>query len=125
MSYLIRFHLAKGSNFMKWQVKNQDDKTVSYYDPDAVSLCLENVVLCNQSGTAKKINKGANKTVCAWMRCNSVKIMSVYSDEISDNLKLRYNPRIAPYWRDVHGDDIDKTTYEGVLTIGRSIYIIS
>lgn len=64
----VRFHLGAGKNFMKWQVK--EDGRVSYFDPETTNLVLINAKLRNQIETAKKINQGANKTVCAWVECD-------------------------------------------------------
>ena len=75
--YQVRFHLAKGENFMKWQVKDLSNGEVNYYDPSEYQLVMYDSVLKNQKTTAKKINCGANKTVCAWIRAGRVVIRSL------------------------------------------------
>ena len=55
MNYKIRFHLAKGVNFMKWQIKDTKSGEVIYISPKYYSLHFEGVTLKNsKSPTAKQ-----------------------------------------------------------------------
>ena len=65
MNYKIRFHLAKGVNFMKWQIKDTKSGEVIYISPKDYSLHFEGVTLKNSKSTANRIKQGSNKTVCA------------------------------------------------------------
>ena len=91
---------------MKFQVKNLKTGEVEYYDPDTTSLVLYDCVLKNQKTTAQKINCGANKTVCAWVRAGKVVVLNTTYLQAHEH-EVSYNPRIAPYWRDFEGNDID------------------
>ena len=59
--YRVRFHLAKGENFMKWQVFDKLHGTKEYYDPDTRSIIMRDCLLGNHATTAKKIFDGDNK----------------------------------------------------------------
>lgn len=120
--FQIRFHLAKGKNFMKFQVKNLKTGEVQYHDPDTASLVLYDCVLKNQKTTAQKINCGANKTVCAWVRAGKVVILNKPMGMMASEYEVSYNPRIAPYWRDFEGNDIDNESFGEIRTIGRSLF---
>lgn len=117
----VRFHLAQGPNFMKWQVKDNKGK-VSYYAPEKYSLSLYNAKLRNQRGTAEKIYGGANKTVCAWIDCEQVIATAHASPEIDPNKELRYNPRVAPHWLDIDQYNVDGQEVEKITTIGRKVF---
>jgi hypothetical protein len=100
--YQVRFHLGKGENHGKWQVKSMAG--VRYYDPATVSLTLLDCQLRNQPATAKKVYDGANKSVCAWIDCNEVLTAAPHTPA---GLPVSYNPRVAPHWRDEAGENID------------------
>lgn len=122
-NYTVRFHLAKGVNFMKWQVKHIATGQVSYYCPSKVELRLFNCKLRNQSGTAKKINEGANKTVCAWIDCDSILIKSCSDDPyFKFTEEYKYDPKRFPYWVDSNKVNRDNTEHKELYTLGRCIY---
>lgn len=118
----VRFHLAKGENYMKWQVKSPD--STEYYDPQRVRLHMVGCKLRNVRGTADKIcNEGADKTVCAWVECDSVRVemLSLTDVTMSDgNDVLYYNPRILPHWFDTRvlgkPRNIDNWEYDNLIT---------
>lgn len=113
----VRFHLAQGENYMKWQVKNHKGE-VTYHDPQEVTLAMYECKLVNQQGTAQKIFDGANKTVCAWIECEGICILD--PTEITDN-KVSYNPRVAPHWM-MNGVVVDKVRFNYLRTSGRGVY---
>ena len=119
----VRFHLARGENFMKWQVKSEDG--IQYIDPEVFSLVMTDCKLRNQKASAEKIFKGANKSVCAWVECFS---LSVYPrlecEKIVTQDNLSYNPKIAPHWRDSVNTDVDNSVYSVVKTIGNKMYTV-
>lgn len=112
----VRFHLAAGENFMKWQVK--EGGRVSYYDPETTNLVLFNARLRNQVGTAKKINEGANKTVCAWVECDRIEL----TEKPVHREAVLYNPRVAPHWRDGNHNNIDGVAFEKLVSVNRTLY---
>lgn len=123
--YQVRFHLAKGENFMKWQVKDLSNGEVNYYDPSEYQLVMYDCVLKNQKTTAKKINCGANKTVCAWIRAGRVVIRSLArQSEYPYSLiyEVSYNPRVNPFWTNYDGIDVDNTEYGEVMSVGRKLF---
>ena len=125
--YKVRFHLAPGENFMKWQVKDAEGN-VSFYEPSEVSLKLCNCFLRNQPTTAKKIHDGANKTVCAWVECESVEV--VRSVKFKNGFHLAYNPRVMPNWflnnekSKLHGKNLDGKEFREVLSSNRRLYLV-
>jgi len=117
MKYKIRFHLGKGENYKKWQVKH--DKTITYYDPENFNITMINCRLRNHKKTAEKIFAGANKTVCAWIECEEVIISENKSFESSKEIK--YNPKVAPYWLE-NNENADNNKYQMLQTNKRKIY---
>lgn len=120
MSYRVRFHLAKGPNFLKWQVKNMETGDVSYHDPKQVSLRLRTARLKNQKATALKINQGANKSVCAWVEADEATVLA--PSEYSDLEPVSYNPKIEPFWRDRQNANIDGTSHTVIVTEGNRLF---
>jgi len=115
----VRFHLATGENYMKWQVRSGD--SITYYDPHEVSLHMTGCRLRNQRGTAEKILNGENKTVCAWVECESVQVLPPSPAKSPIN-PVRYNPRKFPHWFNLALEDIDNHTFEALATDSRLIY---
>jgi hypothetical protein len=126
-TYKVRFHLAQGENFMKWQVKDSEGNA-SFYEPSEVSLKLRNCFLRNQPTTARKIHDGANKTVCAWVECESVEVVKMV--KISKGYHLSYNPRVRPNWSldniesFWHGENMDGKVFYEVLSSNKRLYSV-
>jgi hypothetical protein len=123
--YKVRFHLAAGAHFMHWQVKDTTPGEIAYYDPAMTDLTLHGCTLRNQPATARKINAGASKTVCAWIDADTVTAWPkspVPAEWVGDAPKVAYNPRIAPHWRDQSGANVDGRRYDVLVTEGRQIY---
>jgi len=124
--YRVRFHLAKGDNYMKWQVLDKKRGTKKYYEPDAYSIQMLDCKLGNQPATAKRIFNGENKTVCAWVECENIAIWdadySMKSYSIDDMTHYKYNPRKNPHWfTDTH-DNMDGKKFRVMFTHDRKIY---
>lgn len=117
----VRFHLAKGHNFMKWQIKNGTE--VNYETPSDVSLVMFNVKLKNTRATAKKIHDGAFKTVCAWVECEDISVTSQVMCNRDEFSMVSYNPKRNPYWTDVSGKNVDNREFAIAFTDGRSIFV--
>lgn len=116
MRYQVRFHLGKGKHFGHWQVKSAVG--VQYHNPATTSLTLLDCQLRNQPGTARKIHAGEHKKVCAWIDCNEV----IVSGRLSVvGLPCKYNPKVAPNWRNRSGDNIDNQRVEVLRTEGREV----
>lgn len=117
--FKVRFHLAKGKNFRKWQIKSKSE--VSYYDPDEVQLILTNCILRNHPKTAKQIFDGSNKTVCAWIECLDYAVLNQICMINEQNI-LQYNPRIMPCWRNVDNQNMDNHDFKKIVSSGRHLY---
>jgi|DEB0MinimDraft_10_1074344.scaffolds.fasta_scaffold00262_26 hypothetical protein len=125
LKYKVRFHLAKGPNYQRWQVRYGDQ--VDYYDPEDVTLDMYGCKLCNQRKTAEAIHNGENKTVCAWVQCDHLEVKPRHEHTLPDPkgfVAVRYNPREAPYWyQDNRERNVDNMRYVCLTTIGRLIVI--
>jgi len=115
----VRFHLAQGVNFMKWQIKDNKGNVI-YLEPSEVSLSLHNCKLVNRPSTAKKIHEGAHKTVCAWIECEGYNINK--PPTVVDNQIVTYNPRVTPNWV-LNGENVDGVIYEEIETLNRALHL--
>jgi hypothetical protein len=117
--YKIRFNLGTGENYLKWKVTSPNGD-VNYYDPKDVCIHMERCKLVNQQGTAKKIYDGANKTVCAWIECETLIVQRIVK-RTSKGIKVTFNPRVQPNWV-CDGEIVDKGLYETLYTFENGIY---
>tara|TARA_R110000764_G_scaffold542_8_gene2093 strand:- start:4493 stop:6352 length:1860 start_codon:yes stop_codon:yes gene_type:complete len=114
--FKVRFHLGRGENYMKWKIEDVENKTDKFYDPEKVNLVLSDCKLTNQPTTANKIFTGQmNKAPIAYVQCNEVSV-------IEKDDQIRYNPRVAPNWINKEQDNIDNTSYDQVVSEGRSLF---
>ncbi len=120
MSIKVRFHLAAGENFRKWQVRKGNE--VSFYSPNEVNILMVGCKLRNHLSIAKKIHEGANKEVCAWVECQSVEIKSKGEMQVDTSAPVSYNPRIAPHWVDSFGLNADDLCCPYVVSEGNRLY---
>lgn len=123
--YKVRFHLARGKHFMHWQVKSSEG-IVSYVDPQDNQLALLGCKLSLQPTAAQKIHDGANKTVCAWIECEEVQVLSV--DRIKPNeqdYRIRFNPRVSPNWIDENNTIVSGEQYQILFTSDRTLWAVS
>ena len=117
----VRFNLSRGKNFMKWKVE-YPNKTVEYYDPEQVQLILTNAQLRNYKKVAEKIYNGANKSVCAWVLCDSVEIKTTDFKELNDSFdRIKYNPRIKPNWT-INEEIADNEFMELIISENNKLY---
>lgn len=119
MSYKIRFHLGKGENYLKWQIKTPEGD-VLFFPPEEVNIGIVNGKLVNQKGTARKIYEGANKTVCAWIEAERIYILKP-SHFGEKGTEVSYNPRVYPAWMH-EGNNVDGVVYKRLTTRGRKIF---
>ena len=125
--YKIRFHLARGDNFMKWQVRSTDGNVVEYYRPEKEQIAMFNAKLKVQLGTSKKIHEGACKTVCAWIECDDFQVLG-QPDFVKPNVNdfyVRFNPRHNPNWVDMHGNIMNDEEYNLIVTQDRSLFVVT
>jgi hypothetical protein len=138
----VRFNLGKGKNYLKWKI--QSTTGVEYHYPDDVQLIMHNCILKNNRKVADKIHSGENKDVCAWILCESISILSkdikwqpYLEIDKTTSLKLRYNPRVAPYWTtkshifsspvfdNTHSEsNADNTTFNKIASLSKELFII-
>lgn len=118
--YKVRFNLGSGRRYMTWKVTNTETNEVQYLEPNEVSLRLIGATLHNNKKTAKKINNGAHKRVCAWINCLELQILEP-KDVVGD--VISYNPRVLPYW--IHNDEnVDGKTYHTLMTSNKTVFLI-
>ena len=125
--YKIRFHLARGENFMKWQVRSTDGNVVEYYRPEKEQIAMFNAKLKVQLGTSTKIHEGACKTVCAWVECDDFQVLG-QPDFVKPNVNdfyVRFNPRVNPNWVDMHGNIMNDEEYNLIVTQDRSLFVVT
>lgn len=116
----VRFNLSRGKNWMKWKVEYPDGE-VEYFDPETNYLSLMGCTLKNSRRTAQKIFQGEHKTVCAWILCESIRVKRFPSFPRDESRRLRYNPKVAPYWTEGE-KNVDGEDYLFVHTIGKEVY---
>ena len=119
--YRVRFHLAKGDNFMKWQVFDKQKNIKEYHDPETRSIIMRNCMLGNQPATAKKIFNGDNKTVCAWVACEEVVVVDSVPS-LSRMEHYKYNPRKNPHWFTDKTNNADGRKFRIMVTNKRKVY---
>ena len=125
--YKIRFHLARGENFMKWQVRSTDGNVVEYYRPEKEQIAMFNAKLKVQLGTSTKIHEGACKTVCAWIECEDFQVLG-QPDFVKPNVNdfyVRFNPRHNPNWVDMHSNIMNDEEYSLLVTQDRSLFVVT
>lgn len=128
----VRFHLQKGKNFRKWQVKIMKGRKkveVYYYDPAEYQLEMRGCKLVNNLKDAEKVHAAGVKDVTGWIQCEEVMLRKEFHPVLPvDGLeKLHYNPIRDVHWRresdggEFHWDD---TNYATLITDGRQVYIL-
>ena len=131
--YKVRFHLGRGKNFMKWQVTsnlNTGDGTgakhvVSYVNPQGNQLAMLGCKLSLQPTAAQKIHDGANKTVCAWIECESVQVLEVNRLKPNEqDYRIKFNPRQNPEWTDGYNNVVSGNEYEIIFTNDRTLWVV-
>lgn len=118
--YTIRFNLSRGINFEKWKIR-YPDKTIEYFNPNDVTIIMEDCFLRNQKGTATKIFNGSDKTVCAWIESESILIKEVGDNKYEITDQIKYNPRINPFWT-MNDTNIDGVKIDKIISIDRELF---
>tara|TARA_A100001391_G_C4957456_1_gene248920 strand:+ start:187 stop:606 length:420 start_codon:yes stop_codon:yes gene_type:complete len=123
MTIKVRFHLGRGPNYQRWQVRFGDNAP-EYFDPEDCILEMHNAVLRNQRGTAEKILNGDNKTVCAWVECDHLEVKPRGQYYIPRAKQFcHYNPKRRAHWFNNNREDIDNTEHKLLATFGKLIII--
>ena len=123
----VRFHLLKGKNFRKWQVKVMRGRTkvsVQYYDPNEVQLELKDCRLANNLKKSAKVHKAQKKDVSGWVHCEEVEVTRLPTEGLE---RLFYNPIKNIHWRRESDEGEfawDESTYSTLVTGGRQVYIL-
>jgi hypothetical protein len=124
----VRFHLLKGKNYRKWQVKTMKGRkkiNEYYFDPAEYQLEMKDCKLVNEVKKAEKVHAQQRKDVSGWVHCKEV----LFQEPIPvDNLeKLFYNPIKDVYWRregDAGEFVWDDSQYSTLITSGRQVYVL-
>jgi len=130
--YKMRYHLGRGKNYKKWQLKFMSPVgnfalSTDYKKPSEFTALLHNCKLKSQEGTAKRIFKGDNKTVCAWIEFEDYTELVAYDSIVkriaSESSKLySYNPRKHPHWVSQDNDNEDGAEVDTILVHKRTLY---
>ena len=120
--YKVRFHLASGDNYMKWQVFDLQEGTKDYFDPEFKSIIMRDCRLGNNPATAKKIFDGENKTVCAWVACEDVTIIDSPNSISKRMTHYKYNPKKNPHWHTQTCHNVDNLPLKTMVTHKRKVY---
>lgn len=121
MKNIIRFHLAKGQNYKKWQITTieKNKKIINYY-PTNIQLQLNNCKLINKINKAQKIYKSGKKDVCGWIEFETFEIINECS---TDNLEeLFYNPIKNPRWIK-NNQIVDNYQFDKLITNNNQVFI--
>jgi hypothetical protein len=121
-SIRVRFNLGKGPNYMKWKIQYPDGR-VDYKDPNTTQLVLEDCILKNHQGVAKRIYEGGNKTVCAWILCKKIQFKKIKLDGEIEKMKVQYNPRHLPFWI-YKGDIVDGMGFDRICSQDKGLYVL-
>jgi hypothetical protein len=107
--------LITGKNYKKWKI-DYGNNNVIYYSIDEVFLIMKNYLLNNNT-------KIANKNVCAFIICENIEIILKTESILEKNdLEVKYNPKVNPYW--VFNDvNYDNKTISELYTVSNKIYI--
>jgi hypothetical protein len=117
----VRYHLQKGQHYKHWQFKDTKTKYTWYVHPEEQIIELHNCVLYNNRNVADKIYTGANKDVCAWIKCKGV-IYSFDKDIPSYCTHLKYDPKILPYWHIHTGRNIDGFAFDTLYLTSKGVF---
>ena len=113
--------LARGDNYMKWQVFDRQANTKDYFDPDSKCIIMKQCVLRNHKQAALRIFEGQNKTVCAWIDHETYTV----SDTLPPLARLtnyKYNPRKNPHWFTDDSNNADNLRFKTMATNKRKVY---
>ena len=114
--YKVRFHLASGSHYKMWQIK--DGKEITFHNPQEVNLSLWHCRLRNRRAIAEKIYYGDSKSVCAWIECEKIEVSQAKS---IIGIKISYNPRVKPYWV-MEDENVDDQLYDLLVTYSACVF---
>lgn len=120
--FKVRFHLARGVNYMHWQVTDELNDFKEYINPKKVSIVMYGCVLKNYPKRARKIYDGQNKTVCAWVECEAIDYVYDKADAL-EGQRLTFNPRAHPHWQSEAEDNLDNTEYMMLQTDDRKLFV--
>jgi hypothetical protein len=118
----VRYNLSKGKNYGKWKIWSKSG--VEYHSPEIVQLILNNCQLKNNLKIAQRIYEGENKSVCAWIICESITINHIGDfDKLESHINIKYNPRIKPNW-DINGLNGDNMFIKKIFTNDKKLYVL-
>ena len=121
----VRFNLGRGKNYMKWKIESKSG--VEYHSPEDIQFVMKNCILKNNRKVAEKILNGENKSVCAWIMCESISIYHKHleiDEHLFDNpIGIKYNPRQSPFWTNDKNDNLDNTEYEKIYSVKSKLFV--
>lgn len=124
-SIKVRFNLSRGQNYMKWKI-TYPTGAVQYCDPKATQLVMSRCIVKNHRKTAEKIMNGQHKTVCAWVLCESIQVKFSLFEDVYDNPRLKYNPRVEPNWvfdGNLGPVNVDGCPFSEIVSDGSKLFV--
>lgn len=124
-SIKVRFNLSRGQNYMKWKI-TYPTGAVEYCDPTSTQLTMSRCILKNHKKTAEKIMNGQHKTVCAWILCENIQVKFNSFNDVYDNPRLRYNPRVSPNWvfdGNLGEVNVDGCPFSEIVSDGSKLFV--
>lgn len=126
--FKVRFHLARGDNYMHWQVTDELNDFKEYINPKKVSIVMYGCVLKNYPKRARKIYEGQNKTVCAWVECEHIDYVYDKAEVLDHDFarwakRLTFNPRVHPHWQSEGEENLDNTEYTMLQTDNKMLFV--
>jgi hypothetical protein len=125
-SIKVRFNLGRGKNYMKWKIQYPTG-VVEYHSPTDTQLVLKGCTLKNSRITADKIFNGQHKSVCAWVLCEDVevKLSNFTPYDIGQNPRLKYNPKLKPYWvlESLTDNNVDNTYFKEIGSVDYKLFV--
>lgn len=123
--FKVRFHLARGKNYMHWQVHDTMNNYKEYINPKKARLVMSDCQLRNHSKTSRKIYEGMNKTVCAWIECDMVEYITKFAPLEEDlGPRITYNPRVHPHWQMEDDDNVDYENFKQLGTDNKRLFVL-
>ena len=123
--FSVRFHLGRGPNYLKWQIRAYDG-SVQYVDPARFQIEMINATLVNKKNKAKKVHDAGVKDVCGWISCEDYHLHFAGEAYAVGFEEIKFNPIVRPEWTR-GGDDFvagwDDHEFSCLITDGRKVFV--
>jgi hypothetical protein len=122
MKHFVRFNLRAGAaTFKHWQIKIGTE--YFHYHPDEFCIAMQGCTLINKPAIASKVYAGNHRNVCGWVECEMAIAVPGQPEKVGD--PIFYDPKVAPYWRNKDGENIDGIQCPKLITSGKQVYLLN